>query len=74
VAAGRPQFIPWAGVYDQFGQGYARVRDFRKRFLETLHRVRAVYPQARLSADERGVTLEHSPPPVAAKPDRLLVS
>ncbi|VTR93357.1 Plasmid encoded RepA protein OS=Haliscomenobacter hydrossis (strain ATCC 27775 / DSM 1100 / LMG 10767 / O) GN=Halhy_6707 PE=4 SV=1: RepA_C [Gemmata massiliana] len=73
VPAGRPQFIPWAGVYDQFGQGYARVRDFRKRFLETLHQVHAVYPQARLSADDKGLTLEHSPPPIAGKPDRLLL-
>jgi len=74
VPPATPQFIPWANVYDQFGQGYARVRDFRKRFLETLHRVHAVYPQAKLSADDRGLTLEHSPPPVAARADRLLVS
>jgi hypothetical protein len=73
VPAGKPQFVPWAGVYDQFGQGYARVRDFRKRFLATLRLVQAVYPQARLSADERGLTLEQSPPPVAGKPDQLLI-
>jgi hypothetical protein len=59
-------------VYDHFGQGYARVRDFRKRFLGTLRQVHAVYPQARLSADEKGLTLEHSPPPIAAKHDRVL--
>lgn len=73
VPAGTPQFVPWAGVYDQFGQGYARVRDFRKRFLETLRTVHAVYPQARVSADDRGLTLEHSPPPVAQKADQLLI-
>jgi hypothetical protein len=73
VSAGTPQFIPWKGVYDQFGQGYARVRDFRRRFLETLHKVHAVYPQARFSADDKGVTLEHSPPPIAAKPDQMLI-
>ncbi|QJW98411.1 replication protein RepA [Frigoriglobus tundricola] len=73
VPAGKPQFIPWAGVYDQFGQGYARVRDFRRRFLDTLRLVQAVYPQARLSADDRGLTLEHSTPPVAGKADQLLI-
>jgi hypothetical protein len=72
VPAGKPQFVPWSGVYDQFGQGYARVRDFRRRFLGTLRQVHAVYPQARFSADDRGLTLEHSPPPVAARPDPLL--
>jgi len=73
VPAGQPQFITWVGVYDQFGQGYARLRDFRRRFLETLKSVRAVYPQARIAADERGLTLERSQPPVAGKSDRLLI-
>lgn len=71
VTPGRPQFVPWSAVYDQFGQGYARVRDFRRRFLGTLRQVVAVYPQARLIADDKGLILEHSPPPVAAKPDQL---
>ncbi|AMV24192.1 Plasmid encoded RepA protein [Gemmata sp. SH-PL17] len=73
VPAGKPQFIPWTGVYDQFGQGYARIRDFRRRFLETLRQVQAVYPQARLSADEKGVTLEHSPPPVSGRLNTLVI-
>ena len=73
VPAGKPQFVPWAGVYDQFGQGYARIRDFRRRFLETLRQVQAVYPESRLSADEKGITLEHSPPPIAGKSDRLML-
>lgn len=67
VPPGRPQFVGWAGLHDQFGQGYARVRDFRARFLDTLRQVTAVYPAARLSADEQGVSLEHSPPPVTGR-------
>ena len=73
IQPGQPQFISGTGVYDQFGQGYARLRDFRRRFLATLQQVAAVYPQARLSADDRGLTLEHSPPPIAGKPDQLLI-
>jgi hypothetical protein len=73
VSANQPQFIPWTAVYDQFGQGYARIRDFRKRFLATLQLVHAVYPQARFTADDRGLTLEQSAPPVAGKQDRLLI-
>ena len=37
VPPGKPQFIAWAAAYEQFGQGFARVRDFRRRFLQTLH-------------------------------------
>ncbi len=64
VATGKPQFVPWAAAYEQFGQGFARLRDFRKYFLQTLHHVTSAYPSARISADAQGLTLEHSPPPV----------
>jgi len=66
IQAGKPQFIPWTGLYDQFGQGYARIRDFRRNFIETLRNVHSVYPGARLEADEKGMTLYHSPPPIAS--------
>jgi len=54
-------------LHEQFGQGFARVRDFRRKFLQTLHHVTAAYPTARLSADDGGLSLEHSPPPVPPK-------
>jgi hypothetical protein len=64
VPPGKPQFIAWDSLHEQFGQGFARIRDFRRRFLQTLHQVTSTYPTARLSADDRGLTLEQSPPPV----------
>jgi len=64
VPAGKPQFVDWNSLHEQFGQGFARIRDFRRRFLQTLHHVSAAYPTARMSGDDRGLTLEHSPPPV----------
>jgi hypothetical protein len=64
IAPGRPQFIAWANVYEQFGQGYARIRDFRRKFLLTLRQIRAVYPDCRIETDEKGITLHHSPPPI----------
>lgn len=67
VQPGKPQLVGWANLHDHFGQGYARVRDFRARFLATLRQVAAVYPDARLGVDEHGVTLGHSPPPVSGR-------
>jgi hypothetical protein len=67
VPAGRPQFVDWKSLHEQFGQGFARVRDFRRKFLQTLHHVAAAYPTARMSAEDRGLTLTHSPPPVPPK-------
>jgi hypothetical protein len=67
VPVNKPQFIGWEQLYEQFGQGFARIRDFRRKFLQTLHHVAAVYPAAKLSADDRGLTLSHSAPPVASR-------
>jgi hypothetical protein len=67
VPVGKPQFVAWAPLHEQFGQGFARIRDFRRKFLQTLRQVLSAYPTARLFADDRGMTLAHSPPPVAPK-------
>jgi Plasmid encoded RepA protein len=67
VRSGKPQFVAWDCLHDQFGQGFARIRDFRRRFLQTLHQVSSAYPAARFSADDRGMTLEHSAPPIPPK-------
>src|SRR5271166_687961 len=63
----KPQFIPWAALYDQFGQGYREIRKFRRDFLKQIGQVKAVYPDAYLSEDRRGMTLENSPPPVSKR-------
>jgi hypothetical protein len=67
VPASKPQFVDWDSLHCQFGQGFARVRDFRRRFLQTLNQVASAYPAARISADDRGLTLSNSPPPVAPR-------
>ncbi len=67
VPTGKPQFVDWNSLHEQFGQGFARIRDFRRKFLQTLHHVESAYPAGRISADDRGLTLSHSPPPVAPR-------
>jgi len=67
VPTGKPQFIAWDSMHEQFGQGFARIRDFRRKFLQTLHQVGSAYPAAKLSTDDGGLTLSHSPPPVAPR-------
>ena len=60
----RGQFLAWANLHEQFGQGYKRVRDFRAAFLDVLKLVKAQYPAARFGTDEGGMMLGNSPPPV----------
>src|SRR6516225_5610948 len=32
VSAAKPQFVAWSLLHEQFGQGFARIRDFRRKF------------------------------------------
>ncbi|MCE9565968.1 MAG: plasmid encoded RepA protein [Planctomycetes bacterium] len=72
VPTGKPQFVDWNSLHEQFGQGFARIRDFRRRFLQTLNHVVSAYPTAKISGDDRGLTLSHSPPPVPPKHQKVL--
>jgi hypothetical protein len=67
IDRGKPQRIAWKTVYDQFGQGYSRVRDFREAFLEVLDVVHTQYRAAKVEADSRGLELRNSPPPVLCR-------
>lgn len=67
IPTGKPQFITWMALYDQFGQGYREIRKFRRDFLKQMSQVKVVYPDARLFEDRRGMTLECSPPPVSKR-------
>lgn len=62
-----PQFVPWPALQEQFGQGFTRIRDFRRKFLATLRQVQTAYPEARFTVDEQGTMLCHSRPPVAKR-------
>jgi hypothetical protein len=57
--------ITWPALCAQFGAGYGRLRDFRAGFLSGLDLALAVYPEAQVRVDERGVTLRPSRPAVA---------
>jgi hypothetical protein len=57
--------VSWPSLYAQFGAGYGRLRDFRSGFIGGLELAAAVYPEARISVEERGVVLRPSRPSVA---------
>jgi hypothetical protein len=57
--------VTWPSIYAQFGAGYGRMRDFRTGFLGGLELACAVYPEARIGVDEKGVVLRPSRPAIA---------
>ena len=67
IPKGKPQIVPWTSLHQQFGWSYGRIRDFRRVFLHTLAMVQTQYPRARITADERGLTLSNSAPPIASR-------
>jgi hypothetical protein len=67
-----PVEIGWPAVRRQFGEGYKEMRFFRRDVLAPLLLALAVYPEARVTIDEkRGLTLHPSPPPV---PERKIAA
>jgi hypothetical protein len=64
IPAGKPQAIPWAAAKEQFGPGYDRMPDFRKRFRQAMREALTVYPGARVEEDATGLVLRNSPPPI----------
>jgi hypothetical protein len=65
IPQGRPQFIPWPALHEQFGQGFTRLRAFREHFLDVLRQVGSQYSEARVEVAQReGLYLSCSPPPV----------
>jgi hypothetical protein len=67
VRLGKPAFITWAALREQFGWHYSRIRKFREVFRQTLAIVLSQYRGASLELDDRGMTLRNSPPPVKGR-------
>ena len=65
VPDGKPQFLAWKTIYDQFGGEYDRVRAFRSNFLKVWKLVKCVYTDAKIEEKgTKGLLLYHSAPPI----------
>jgi hypothetical protein len=64
IPRGARQLVSWPLLQAQFGADYARLRKFREVFLTALRQVAHVYPAARLEAEDEGLLLYPSPPPI----------
>jgi Plasmid encoded RepA protein len=71
-ALSRPTPISWVAVHAQFGAGFRLVRQIKPTFMEALNLALAVYPEAHVDADKRGLVLHPSPPAVPKAEARRL--
>ena len=67
INPGKPAFIPWVALKEQFGWHYGRMDNFKRVFRQTLTMVLSQYRGARLELDDRGMALRHSSPPVQGR-------
>jgi len=67
VDPGKPAFIAWASIRDQFGWHYGHMYKFKQVFRQTLDLVCSQYQGARIELDDRGMTLRNSPPPIKGR-------
>jgi replication initiator protein len=68
VAPGKPQFVSWKDVKEQFGRGYDNMFKFKQIFRRTIEMVRAQYLMARIEEEKnRGFWLHCSPSPIEKK-------
>jgi hypothetical protein len=61
----KPSTVTWTQLSEQFGHGYSELRKFRRFFIDSLKRVQAVYPEAKLKVADAGVVLLPSKPHLA---------
>lgn len=67
------QFITWAALKGQFGEGFGRMADFKRKFRSNLRVVRLVYSEAKIvEIDNEGFELLNSPSPIPKKTFHLL--
>jgi hypothetical protein len=63
----KPSMVSWEQLSNQFGHNYREARTFRRFFLDSLKRVSAVYPEAKLNIGAGGILLLPSRPHLAGR-------
>ena len=61
------RLVTWPALKAQFGSAYAKAYHFKNKFPAVLAMARAVYPDAKIEVEEKGVLLKPSRPPVAPR-------
>ncbi|OLY95610.1 RepA protein [Cnuella takakiae] len=73
IPFGKPQFVAWAALKEQFGSGYDRMDKFKAVFRKTLSMVKLQYFKAKIEEEKnKGFWLYNSPSPIEMKSISLI--
>lgn len=65
IQRGKPVFLTWKTLKDQFGGEYSRLADFRTNFIKVISLVKTLYTDARIELKgTKGLVLHNSPTPI----------
>lgn len=68
IPPGKPQFVSWKGLKEQFGYGYSTMKKFKEVFRKTLAMAHTQYIGAKINEESnKGYWLSHSPSPIEKK-------
>jgi hypothetical protein len=67
IEEGKTVLVPWTSLWEQFGHGYAQIREFRRVFKRTLKQVKVVYPEAKFDLTDGGMNIRNSRSPIAKR-------
>ena len=62
-----PRTVSWPALYAQFGSSYKKLAHFKMRFVDSLKIATAVYRDASVELNEKGLVLNPSRPPVTPR-------
>jgi hypothetical protein len=62
-----PRVVPWPALKAQFGVGFARLDHFKTTFIQSVSLAVAVYRDAKVEVEDKGLKLFPSRPPVAPR-------
>lgn len=66
-ARNKARWVAWRSLHEQFGSDYNDLRNFSRKALESLGKIKAVFPGLEVETFKGGITIKPGDPPIAIK-------
>jgi hypothetical protein len=66
-ARNKARWVAWRSLHEQFGSDYNDLRNFSRKAMESLGKIKAVFPGLEIETFKGGITIKPGNPPIAIK-------